>query len=226
MNASLATLTLGQAPRSDIMPLLSQYLPSDEVMHIGLLDGLDWKQVEEQYQPIERGDHVLVSRLSDGTQVSLAASKVERGLQQKIEQLEAQGCRIILLLCTGQFHHLKTREALLLEPDRIIPPLIAAIVSDHQVGIVVPLSEQIEQQAAKWEMLASPPCFAIASPYLADEQALEQAAQTLLQQGAQVVVLDCIGYHQKHRDFLQRRLGIPVLLSNVLVAKLAAELIM
>jgi len=39
------------------------------------------------------------------------------------------------------------------------------------------------------------------------------------------VVLDCIGYHQQHRDFLQKMLGIPVLLSNVLVAKLAAELI-
>jgi protein AroM len=90
---------------------------------------------------------------------------------------------------------------------------------------VVPVAEQITQQASKWQLLATPPCFAVASPYLADDAALALAACELQQQGAQVVVLDCIGYHRRHRDFLQARLEIPVLLSNVLVAKLAAELI-
>lgn len=31
MTASFATLTIGQAPRSDIMPLLSAYLPAERV---------------------------------------------------------------------------------------------------------------------------------------------------------------------------------------------------
>ncbi|HIE3983850.1 AroM family protein [Serratia nevei] len=224
MTASFATLTLGQAPRSDIMPLLSAYLPAARVRHVGLLDGLDAGQIAERYAP-QQGDKLLVSRLLDGTQVTLGAARVESGLQQKIRELEAAGCQVILLLCTGEFGRLQAEQALLLEPDRIIPPLISAIVGAHRVGIVVPMAEQVGQQAGKWRQLATPPSYAVASPYLADEAALEQAACALLRQGAEVVVLDCIGYHQRHRAFLQARLSVPVLLSNVLVAKLAAELI-
>ncbi|AHG21380.1 hypothetical protein Z042_18545 [Chania multitudinisentens RB-25] len=224
MPASLATLTIGQAPRSDIMPLLNTYLPAEKMMHVGLLDGLTAAQIVERYGP-QNVQKVLVSRLQDGTQVSLAAEQVEQGLQQKINELEAAGCEVILLLCTGEFSQLHAERALLLEPNRIIPPLISAIVSDHRVGIVVPIEEQIAAQVSKWQLLATPPCFAVASPYLADDATLMRAARVLQQQGAEVVVLDCIGYHQQHRDFLQAQLEIPVLLSNVLVAKLAAELI-
>ncbi|MDE1189420.1 MAG: AroM family protein [Pantoea sp.] len=224
MKTSLVTLTIGQSPRSDILPLLQAYLPAEQVAHAGLLDGLSLAEVEQHYTPAA-GEKVLVSRMQDGQQVRLAARLVEQGLQQKIYALEEQGYNTILLLCTGEFGALKTHKALLLEPDRIIPPLVGAIVHGHKVGIVVPVEEQIAEQASKWRNLGTPPCFAVASPYLAQQADLIEAGLSLQEQGADVVVLDCIGYHQKHRDFLQKMLGIPVLLSNVLVAKLAAELI-
>jgi len=224
MMTSFATLTIGQAPRSDIMPLLMEYLPEEAVTHIGLLDGLSPEQIAQRFSP-EEGEPLLVSRLLDGTQVTLGSWRVEKGLQEKVTWLEELGCETILLLCTGEFHGLKAKTAILLEPDRIIPPLIGAIVGTHQVGIVVPVESQIAEQANKWRKLSKKPCFAVASPYLADEDKLTEAALLLEQQGAQVVVLDCIGYHRHHGDLLQSKLGIPVLLSNVLVAKLAAELI-
>lgn len=224
MEKSLVTLTIGQSPRSDILPLLEAHLPAEQVAHAGLLDDLTLAEVEQLYAPAS-GEKVLVSRLLGGEQVRLSATKVEQGLQRSISQLEQQGYGTILLLCTGEFGTLKTDSALLLEPDRIIPPLVNAIVQQHKVGIVVPVAEQIAEQASKWRNLATAPCFAVASPYLAQQSDLIEAGLSLQEQGADVVVLDCIGYHQKHRDFLQKMLGIPVLLSNVLVAKLAAELI-
>lgn len=224
MKQSLVTLTIGQSPRSDILPLLQDHLPEDQVAHAGLLDGLTLAEVE-QFYTAEEGEKVLVSRMTTGEQVRLSGPKVEQGLQRKINALEQQGYDTILLLCTGEFGSLKTEKALLLEPDRIIPPLVNAIVQEHKVGIVVPVEEQIAEQASKWRNLNSAPCFAVASPYLAQQNDLIEAGLSLQEQGADVVVLDCIGYHQKHRDFLQKMLGIPVLLSNVLVAKLAAELI-
>jgi protein AroM len=224
MMTPFATLTIGQAPRSDIMPLLMEYLPEASVTHIGLLDTMTAEEIELRYSP-EEGEPVLVSRLLDGTQIALGSRSVEQGLQEKIDWLEALGCETILLLCTGVFESLRAQNAMLLEPDRIIPPLIRAIVGTHQVGIVVPIESQIAEQAIKWSKLPKAPCFAVASPYLADEAKLTAAALSLEEQGAQVVVLDCIGYHRQHSDLLQSKLGIPVLLSNVLVAKLAAELI-
>lgn len=224
MNKSLVTLTIGQSPRSDIMPLLTEHLPQAFTDHTGLLDGLSEAEIATRFGPTEQ-DKVLVSRLQNGKQVRLAGAKVEQGLQEKIYALEAAGYDTILLLCTGEFGTLKTHSALLLEPDRIIPPLVSAIVQDHQVGIVVPVEEQVREQASKWRNLKRPPCFAVASPYIEDREKLTDAALALQEQGADVVVLDCVGYNQTHRDFLQKLLGIPVLLSNVLVAKLAAELV-
>ena len=40
-----------------------------------------------------------------------------------------------------------------------------------------------------------------------------------------VLMLDCLGFHQRHRDLLQKSLDVPVLLSNVLIARLASELL-
>ncbi|MCU5772070.1 AroM family protein [Erwiniaceae bacterium BAC15a-03b] len=224
MKQTLVTLTIGQSPRSDILPLLLEHMPEEQIAHAGLLDGLTAAEVEQQFAP-QADEKILVSRLQDGSQARLSAAKVEIGLQSKILALEEQGYQIILLLCTGEFGQLRASNALLLEPDRIIPPLIKSIVDSHQVGIVVPVQEQIREQASKWRHLSKVPCFAVASPYLSDDDTLSAAALSLKEQGADVVVLDCIGYHQYHRDFLQKLLEIPVLLSNVLVAKLAAELL-
>ena len=47
----------------------------------------------------------------------------------------------------------------------------------------------------------------------------------LLAKGADVIMLDCLGFNQRHRDLLQKQLDVPVLLSNVLIARLAAELL-
>lgn len=224
MAKSLVTLTIGQSPRSDILPLLRQHLPDDVTDHAGLLDGLSAAEIAAQYAPAA-GEAILVSRLQSGEQVRLAAPKVEQGLQRKISALEQAGYDTILLLCTGEFGALRTRRALLLEPDRIIPPLIGALVQQQRVGIVVPVEEQIVEQAGKWQPLPTPPCFAVASPYLADDQVFAAAARTLQAADVGLVVLDCIGYHQQHRAVLQARLGVPVLLSNQLVARLAAELL-
>ena len=38
-------------------------------------------------------------------------------------------------------------------------------------------------------------------------------------------MLDCLGFNQRHRDLLQKSLDVPVLLSNVLIARLASELL-
>ncbi|MGY2940640.1 hypothetical protein ACVWWM_000831 [Ewingella americana] len=53
MMTSFATLTIGQAPRSDIMPLLMEYLPEESVTHVGLLDGLTSEQIEQRFSPEE-----------------------------------------------------------------------------------------------------------------------------------------------------------------------------
>jgi len=220
----LAALTLGKAPRRDLLPLLLEHLPEENIAHYGLLDGLSTAEIEQRYGPAA-GEKVTMTHREDGSYAILSAAKVEAALQQLIDKLEAQGFENILVLCAGEYKNLRTNSAVLLDPYRMLPPLVNAITDGHQVGVMVARKEYLNEQAYKWQSLASRPCFAVANPWVKSDDELIDAALALQEQGADVVVLDCLGYHQRHRDFLQKLLGIPVLLSNVLLAGLAAELV-
>ena len=223
----LGTLTIGQAPRADITPILDAYLPAQvPVVHIGVLDGLDRDTIERAFAP-QAGNGVLISRLLSGDSVELDKPAIQRALQAKLDALEAQGCTVILILCTGEFEGLACRDAWLVEPDRLVPPAAAALAGERQVGIVVPLAGQIESEFHKWGALQRPPICAAASPYVTGaegDEALANAARTLREQGAQMLVLDCMGFVERHREIARAASNLPVVLSNTLVARLTATL--
>lgn len=224
-HTTLGTLTIGQAPRPDITPILQQHLsPATRCVHVGLLDGLSRDTIEALYAP-QPGDATLITRLLDGSSVIVSKPRVLDLMNQKIASLEAQGCGFILLLCTGAFEGLVCNNAWLVEPDLIVSPSVAALAGQRQVGIVVPLASQVASEAHKWRDLVRAPICAVASPYAGDMAALEAAARSLQQQGAALLVMDCMGFTEVHRDVAVRASGLPVLLSNALIARLVAELL-
>lgn len=221
----LGTITIGQAPRADITPILQAALPAGvRTVHAGVLDGLTAREIDARYAP-RPGQPLLVTRLLDGNAVILDKAAVQDALAGKIAELEASGCTVILVLCTGEFHGLGARQAWLVEPDRIVPPAAAALAGDRQVGIILPLQEQAASEAGKFSLLARPPLCEAASPYGQDLRAVEQAARTLRERGAQMLLMDCMGFVEAHRAAARRASGLPTLLSNALIARLVAELV-
>lgn len=187
-----ATLTIGQAPRPDLAPVFNAIAPAGtEVVHAGCLDRLTKAEVDKQFAPVG-SEGLLTSRMLDGTAVVLGKSAVRKALQEKIHQLEKAGCSPIVLLCTGEFEGLTTEKVRLIEPDRLLPPVFAALLNPLQVGVMVPLIEQAQSELNKWKGLDKPPVFAAASPYTASKEELQEAARKLAHQGAEVIVLDCI----------------------------------
>lgn len=225
MKRTLITLTPGQSSHCDFVPLLLEYLPAERIAHCGLLDGLTQSEIQQQYGAVDN-ENVLCVTLSDGSPLRLSAASIARDLQQRINKLEEEGVEIILLLNSEKIGGLSSRTSILLDPDRIVPPLVKAIVDNHQVGILLPKDDLAYRDAGKWKHLTHPPCYAVASPESSGQDLLIDAAISLQEQGADVVLLDSTGYQRRHRDFLQRLLGIPVLLPNMLVVKLAAELLL
>ncbi len=219
----LVALLPGGVSRSDIFPLLIEHLSEEKIVCIGLLDGISDEEIHRLYAP-SQGENTLRLRRKAQTTLVLSAERVEAGLQKRIRDLEAQGAETILLLNANAFENLRAGSAVLLEPRRIVPPMIEAIVNDHQAGIIVAADDAAAGSAHYWRRLSKRPHFAVASPW--EDEALIDAALALQEKGADVLILDCLGYHQRHRDFLQKLLGIPVLLSHLLIVKLAAELVM
>ena len=224
MSSTMAILTVGVVPVQTILPLLTEHISEQQITHFSLLGKMDPQDVLTDYK-VDPGETPLPTRLCDGSIAMVSREKVERDLQSVIEVMDNQGYDVILLMSTADIRGLNARNAILIEPQRIIPPLVASIVDGHQVGVIVPIPELMEPQQRKWSVLEKTPFYTLAHQYEATEYQLVSAGKEIIEQGADVLMLDCLGFHQWHRDLLQKSLDVPVLLSNVLVARLASELL-
>jgi protein AroM len=216
----LGTLTIGQAPRPDVVPIIDRHVSADiRRIHRGVLDGLGHGEIAARYRP-EPGEAVLVTRLQDGTEIELSRHRMRGGVQAALAALEAEGCDAILLLCTGTFEDLACHKAWLVEPDHIIPGMVAGLIERRQLGVIVPIASQIGSESGKWRAL---PCAAV-SPYGDTPDAVLDAGKQLKAQGAAAILLDCIGFTERHREALLP-LDLPVILSNAVAAKAVGELL-
>lgn len=220
----MAILTIGVAPVAEMLPLLTEHIREEQIAHISLLGKMTREEVMQGYG-VESGEETLLIVLSDNQIIQASRQKVERDLRRLIAMLDQQSYDLILLMSTHPFSGFTANNAILLEPQRIIPPLVASIVDGHQVGVIVPVEEVLPLQREKWRVLENTPYYALANPVTGSDSDLLAAGRELIELGADVLMMDCLCYHQKHRDVLQKTLDIPVLLSNVLVSRLAAELL-
>ncbi|MDX6019009.1 AroM family protein [Scandinavium sp. V105_16] len=224
MSATLAILTIGVVPMREVMPLLTEHIKEDQITHVSLVGKMTREAVMEEYAA-EPGEEVLITLLNDNQLAEVSRKKIERDLQSVIEVLDNQDFDVVLFMSTAPISGLVARNAILIEPQRIIPPLVSSIVDGHQVGVIVPIPELMKSQRIKWQVLQNPPHYALANPIHGTEAELVTAGKKLMTEGADVLMLDCLGFNQRHRDLLQKALDVPVLLSNVLVARLVAELL-
>jgi protein AroM len=224
--SKLGVITIGEAPRNDITPIFEKYLQNgQEVVQVGVLDGMTKQEAEEIIKP-ENNEYTLVSRFVNGDSVVMSRNKITPILQRKIDLLESKGCRRILLLCTGVFYGLKTKKAILIEPEKIIPKIVAGLVKEHQLGIIGPLKKQQNLLDEKWSELIVAPLYITASPYNFNEKDFQAAAQALKEQNVDLILLDCMGYVEEMKQIVSKEVGdIPVMLSNALIVKIISELI-
>jgi protein AroM len=227
---NIGAITVGQAPRPDLAPLLQAVAPVDgKVIEVGVLDGLSRAEIERDYAA-EPGEPVLISRMVDGTSVVIAKRHAVARVPSLVTELEQAGCRTVLLLCTGHFPGIEQARANVIQPQDLLVPTVKAMARGRQIGLMVPVEAQLETSPKKWVSLAdgtaaSPPAARAVSPYDATDEEITAAAAELAGQGAKLLVGDCIGYTQHHREVARHATGLPVIVSTGLLAKLISELV-
>ncbi|WP_350274309.1 AroM family protein [Kribbella sp. HUAS MG21] len=218
----LGVVTIGQSPRSDMVPEMIQWLPpSVEVRERGALDDLSTAEIAALAP--EAGDETLTTRLRDGSSVVIGRAGILPRLQAAIDVLEDGGADVVLIVCTGEFPAFRHRRPLLLAGPLLTAGL-SALAGDSLVGVICPLAEQEQQSYEKFEHLEQKIKVAWATPYQPGTTELTAAARQLADEGAQLLVLDCMGYTQEHREAAAAASGLPVVLSRSVVARLTAEL--
>ncbi len=218
----LGTVTLGQSPRADLIPEMRPHLGSDvEIIEAGALDGLTLDEVHTLYP--DKGDYVLITRMSDGTQVKIAEKHILPRMQEKIDSLTRQGVQVIALVCTGEFPGFRSSK-LLVEPQKVLFGTVKAVAEGHKLGVFIPDIDQVEHAKTRWSRVTGDLVVEPASPY-GSMDAIIEAAEKLRVAGVQIAVLDCIGYTDAVKKAVKEILGVPVVLARSIVARVLGELL-
>ena len=221
--AKIGMVTVGQSPRSDVVPDMAALLPGIEIVEAGALDGLDRAAIA-RLAP-EGDDEILVTRLADASSVFVGKTHVLPLVRARIAALEDLGVAATVLLCTGAFPRLTTRR-LLLEPQQVLLGVLRGLSHSGRLGVLTPSERHVPQTTARWRADGFDAAVVPLSPYEEhDPAALARATAALRDAGVGLVVMDCIGFRDVTRRDLAARLGVPVLVANLLVARLAAELL-
>ncbi|MCI6259685.1 AroM family protein [Pyramidobacter sp. SM-530-WT-4B] len=224
MTLRVGAVTIGQTPRVDVTPDLMKILgPEVELVESGALDGLGAEQIAAMAP--RPGDYVLVTRMADGTSVKICERAVTPLVRQKIAAHFTAGIPAVLLLCTGEFPDFPTG-GLLLRPQKILFNMVQAVVpAGAKLGVFMPSPDQLEQSSQRWSQVTPQNRSIGASPYVRPEETIPAAAEELARWGADVFVMDCMGYTLAMKEQVRRITGKPVVLARSIAARALRELV-
>jgi protein AroM len=219
----IGLVTIGQSPRTDVVPEMAAVMgPAIDVRESGALDGLNRAAIEKLAPA--GGEEILVTRLADGSSVFLGKEKIVGLVEERIAALEREGASMTALLCTGAFPRLRATLTLI-QPHPVLLGTLRGLSWPGRLGVLTPSVRHVPQTEARWRRDGFDPVVAPLSPYEEeDPAALQRAAKAMRDGGAGLVVLDCMGFRRKTRDELSGLTGVPVLLANLFVARVIAEL--
>lgn len=215
-------MTVGQSPRDDMVPEMSRWLGPVRVVERGALDGMGAAEISALEPGSE--DYPLVTRLGDGSSVTIAKRPLLPRVQDAITGLEDGGADAVVLVCTGEFPAFRHRVPLL-PAERLFVDGTRAICRGSKVGVVCPLRDQKDLTREKWSFFGDGLRVASGSPYDGETKDLRAAARELGQDGVEYVVLDCMGFTQEMKELVAAEAGVPAILARSVVARLAAEVI-
>lgn len=219
----IAGITVGQSPRTDMTcDLIPRLADTLELVEYGALDGMTLEEVERTLAP-GPGEEVLVSRMRDGRQATFSGTKVMPLVQRRIDEAEADGCRAVVILCTGAFPELRHSVPLVF-PQPLFHSVARALAGGRRVAVMVPETSQAEQARAWWAANGVDVDVVSASPYQGVD-GVARAARTLRGSDDAFLCLDCMGFTVSMRDVARRESGLDVLLPRTLVARVVSELL-
>ncbi len=217
----LGLATIGQSPRNDVVQSMFEPLAEPVLLQAGALDALSATEIAA-LSP-QSGEHPLVTRLVDGTEVVIAKERVTPLMRGAIQKLEAEGATIICVLCTGEFSGLTSRRRIVY-PDRVLAGVVDAILPAGTLGVVMPHAGQRDTMLHKWSRPDRAVELSVVSPY-DGSGSFESAATALLAAGAELIVLDCMGYTRAMQAEAQAAAPIPVVVANAMVGAVLASML-
>lgn len=217
----IGMLTIGQSPRADILPTLTEILGEGvEIVEAGALDGKTLDDVRKI--PLNPEDYILVSRMRDGTEIKITKKYVLPLMQRKLDELEAKGVRLTVVMCTGKFPQFKSR-GLVVTPSEILRGVVEGSIKTGKLGVVFPAAEQVAYAEKEFGRPGVTVYADSVSPY--EPRDVDGLVERLRRESPDLIFLNCFGFPTELKNRVARETGKPVIQSNTLVARVLRELL-
>jgi protein AroM len=216
----IAAVTIGQAPRPDLLDEIALLVPGATWIETGALDGLTDAEVGA-FAPAA-GEMPLVTRARGRTVLvggHAIAGPVRRAIREAAPKADA-----VLLLCSGPFEALGSvpSKPPIVIPGRVFDGVVTAVAGQSRLVVMVPHEGQAGAQRRKWNAAGIPVSVLCAPPYAdTDFAALGRRAAEC----GDLVAMDCIGYSLAQRTAVAAASGLPTLLARSVAGRVLAELL-
>lgn len=202
MSKKLGVVTIGQAPREDLVEDFLRNLPTDvEIVQVGALDDLNLEMITSQLSP-EVGEIMYITRLRNGSEVRVSKNKLLPLMQSKISYLDSIDVDIITILCSGEFPQFETKTPIIY-PDKILKGIASSISYNGKVAVLIPGKEQVNYAYDKWSKYFRELEVIPISPYSSRMQDFIDVAKFINENKIGFVIMDCMGYKLLHKDTLK-----------------------
>ena len=218
---TIGMLTIGQTPRTDILPSLLSIMGKDyEIIEAGALDGMTLSDIRKM--EIKSDDYILVSRMRDGTEIKVAKRVLLPLLQKRIHEIEAKGVRLTVLMCTGKFPQFESK-GLIVTPSEILHGIVEGALKRGKLAVIFPAKEQISYIKREFSREGVELYGDWLSPYEGEGE-LDALCARIKAWKPDLVFLNCFGFTRKVKIAVENVTGVPVIQSNAIIAKVLTEL--
>ncbi len=200
----IAMITMGHAPRPDVMQEIGPLLGEAECDEFGALDH-DSDPLIASMAP--RGDELsYLTQLRDGRHVILEAGFVTSRTEALVAELDGRDYDLLILAMTGMRARLSTRTPLVHGQDALDAWISALVASNSRIGIIFPLASQ--QSAASESDYGTMLKSSLATIGGSQGSDLTQAIDRV--SGADLIVMNSVGYTGEMAQQVARTSGKPV----------------
>ena len=222
MKEKIGLIALGSredaAKWDDVVSLLA---PEIEVTFTGVLDGLSKEEIAEQFA-FAPGENYLVTEMPWGSEVHISEEKAKAVVYRLACGLFEQGCRTVLVLCTGDFDRPAVKGGLFLLPEDLMFGILQGL-RQKKLGFIVPEAGQIPSSMQQYQALN--PVIHASSPYGSMED-LARTADAFRDEDVEVVVMDCMGFTASMGRMVAQHSGKQVLVPRLVIPKLLKALLL
>lgn len=157
--------------------------------------------------------------LEDGSCVYVDHELLDHKARAKVKEIQTENDDATVMFCTIPWTELEDLDNVLC-PSRIMEAVAFSVMPrGGKIGVVQPLAITAAEEIKHWQVLD--PNVASASGVAEAEHYddFSRAVSDVLKQGADILVLDCLGYTKKHYGLARKLTNKPIILPIDLIGR-------